>query len=157
MVTEGDEDHTSSYHVISATVLPTESNSSHIVTKMEFQGSGPQAHVYIGTETDIFRVPVQSCSSYSSCCQCVVARDPYCAYDMSTKICASSDSSHALIQDLVGGNSERCAAATGSTDGDTTVPVRTCSGPAPGPGGNTSDGGVAGGATTTGPGEKWYL
>ena len=83
------------HHIIQTTVLAEGSpDSTHFVTKMEQLGSGPDAHIYIGTETDLYRVPVQSCSSHSTCCQCVAARDPYCAYDTSAGYCVPFRTGH---------------------------------------------------------------
>lgn len=108
-------DTTSYYHVIDTTVLSLalDDGLSHKVTKMQLHGEGASAHVYIGTETDIYRVPVQSCSAHTSCCLCVTARDPYCGFVSTAGTCVSlsTSGSQNLVQDLVGGNTDACLAA----------------------------------------------
>ena len=106
---------TSYYHVIDTTILsPAPSdNSSHKVTKMQLYGEGASAHVYIGTETDIYRIPVQSCSAHTSCCECVTTRDPYCGFDKAAGTCVSLSTSNSqnLTRDLVDGNTDVCLAS----------------------------------------------
>lgn len=128
-----------SHHVIQTIILPMDQDSSSLVTKMEFLGSGPNAHIYIGTETDIYRVPVQTCSSYDSCCLCVTSRDPYCAFDTSSGSCTTFDATGqqgALIRDYISGDSGLCASTTGGgvTDvGVESTGTRMCSSSSPPP------------------------
>nr|XP_020652892.1 plexin-B2 [Pogona vitticeps]XP_020652893.1 plexin-B2 [Pogona vitticeps] len=37
-------------------------------------------HLYVMTTNKVFRLPVQECDSYTSCNQCIQARDPYCGW-----------------------------------------------------------------------------
>ena len=120
------------HHVIDTIVLPARPDSSHIVTTMQLLGSGPQAHLYVGTETDIYRVPVQRCDLHDTCCKCVTARDPYCGYDSTTELCAPvSAGTVDLTQDLVAGDMQLCATGVWTTpvdDGGGHIPTTTCVG-----------------------------
>ena len=101
---------------------------------MTLHGNGTSAHIYIGTENGIYRVPTADCERLTDCCSCVSATDPYCTYDISSSSCAavgSTDSNRtSLIQDLARGNSTLCVAAVNvapsdSTNGCTTTNVQT--------------------------------
>ena len=137
---------------------------------MEIYDSGPSAYLYIGTETDIYRVPTQDCASYSTCCQCVAARDPYCAFDAAASEPSGScvavgvaDSSRDLRQDLTNGDTGVCVISaasssvsdetqSGTSDAETTPSKPMCSGGVTPPGGG--GGSVTEGATfATGPGK----
>ena len=49
---------------------------------------GPtQGVVFVGTSEGVVRVPAANCSFYSSCAQCVLARDPFCGWDHVDKAC----------------------------------------------------------------------
>lgn len=41
----------------------------------------PQRSLYVGAASGILQVPLASCARYASCYDCVLARDPYCAWD----------------------------------------------------------------------------
>nr|XP_046159221.1 semaphorin-4A-like [Oncorhynchus gorbuscha] len=45
--------------------------------------------LYVGTSEGVTQVPVSQCSSYKSCAQCVLARDPLCGWDPASGHCAS--------------------------------------------------------------------
>ncbi|XP_071253320.1 semaphorin-4A-like [Salvelinus alpinus] len=45
--------------------------------------------LYVGTSEGVTQVPVAQCSSYKSCAQCVLARDPLCGWDPASGHCAS--------------------------------------------------------------------
>ncbi|XP_019905904.1 semaphorin-4A isoform X2 [Esox lucius] len=78
--------------------------------------------VFVGSSEGVVRVPVSNCSYYGSCAECVLARDPFCAWDHSNKVCAPTIS----IQDQAGQDVER-----GSVQGQCTSPImpRSRSGP----------------------------
>lgn len=40
-----------------------------------------QRSLYVGGATGILQVPLASCSRYTTCYDCILARDPYCAWD----------------------------------------------------------------------------
>lgn len=41
----------------------------------------PQRSLYVGAASGIVQVPLASCTRYASCYDCILARDPYCAWD----------------------------------------------------------------------------
>uniref|UniRef100_A0A8C1Z1U6 SEM4G protein n=1 Tax=Cyprinus carpio TaxID=7962 RepID=A0A8C1Z1U6_CYPCA len=43
--------------------------------------SEKQMSVYVGSPTSVVQLPLSTCSRYSSCFDCVMARDPFCAWD----------------------------------------------------------------------------
>lgn len=40
-----------------------------------------QGTLYVGYSKGVLQVPVANCSVYSTCANCLLARDPYCAWD----------------------------------------------------------------------------
>ena len=110
------------YHVISTTLLGADTR----VTKMLLRGSGTDAHIFIGTENGIYRVPTADCARFTDCCSCVAARDPYCTYDLTSHKClavGSTDSDREnLLQDFAQGNSSLCFAAAMSMDSMSPAP-----------------------------------
>lgn len=83
-----------------------------MVTKMEQYGTGTSAYIFIGTESNIYRIPVQSCSDYTTCVSCIKAKDPYCAFSKHSLSCAPTDQagdSSRYIQDLENGDSSLCS------------------------------------------------
>ena len=110
------------YHVISTTLLGVDTR----VTKMLLRGSGADAHIFVGTENGIYRVPTADCARFTDCCSCVAARDPYCTYDLTSHKClavGSMDSDREnLLQDFTQGNSSLCFAAAMSMGGMSTAP-----------------------------------
>ncbi|POI27178.1 hypothetical protein CIB84_009072 [Bambusicola thoracicus] len=40
-----------------------------------------QRSLYVGAASGVLQVPLASCAKYSSCYDCILARDPYCAWD----------------------------------------------------------------------------
>ena len=104
------------YHISQSMVLkpypPQNTTSLPEITQIKLLGTGPQAHVYVGTTTGIYRVPTSQCGNYTDCCSCVEARDPYCAYDAAAQKCvavgANQGGSSTLIQDVVNGGIGQC-------------------------------------------------
>ena len=95
---------------------------------MLLRGSGADAHIFVGTENGIYRVPTADCARFTDCCSCIAARDPYCTYDLSSHVHAcvavgSADSDgENLLQDVALGNSTLCVAAAMSMEGTSTAP-----------------------------------
>ncbi|RXN20323.1 semaphorin-4A-like isoform X1 [Labeo rohita] len=66
--------------------------------------------LFIGSSEGVFRVPVSNCSAYPNCADCVLARDPFCAWDSETRTCTTvSGIGSNLRQDVENGNvNEQC-------------------------------------------------
>nr|XP_006640154.1 PREDICTED: semaphorin-4E-like [Lepisosteus oculatus]XP_015221016.1 PREDICTED: semaphorin-4E-like [Lepisosteus oculatus]XP_015221017.1 PREDICTED: semaphorin-4E-like [Lepisosteus oculatus]XP_015221018.1 PREDICTED: semaphorin-4E-like [Lepisosteus oculatus]XP_015221019.1 PREDICTED: semaphorin-4E-like [Lepisosteus oculatus]XP_015221020.1 PREDICTED: semaphorin-4E-like [Lepisosteus oculatus]XP_015221021.1 PREDICTED: semaphorin-4E-like [Lepisosteus oculatus]XP_015221022.1 PREDICTED: semaphorin-4E len=75
--------------------------------------SAPKGQLYVGSESGVVQVPLSVCSRYETCLDCVLARDPYCAWDLRTALCTaiprSATASHTdLIQSVRDGDASRC-------------------------------------------------
>lgn len=46
-----------------------------------------QGAVFVGFSGGIWRIPRANCSIYESCVDCVLARDPHCAWDPESRTC----------------------------------------------------------------------
>ncbi|XP_072535544.1 semaphorin-4A isoform X2 [Salminus brasiliensis] len=61
--------------------------------------------VFVGFSEGVIRVPVSNCSFYSSCAECVLARDPFCGWDSQGKACVPVSSMNSrLHQDVENGS-----------------------------------------------------
>uniref|UniRef100_A0A4W5MSB2 Si:ch211-129c21.1 n=1 Tax=Hucho hucho TaxID=62062 RepID=A0A4W5MSB2_9TELE len=45
--------------------------------------------LYAGSEYGAVQMPLSECGRYQSCLDCVLARDPYCGWDLSTGLCSA--------------------------------------------------------------------
>uniref|UniRef100_I3J2X0 Si:ch211-129c21.1 n=1 Tax=Oreochromis niloticus TaxID=8128 RepID=I3J2X0_ORENI len=73
--------------------------------------SSTEGQVYAGSTFGAVQMPVSNCSRYETCVDCILARDPYCAWDLSTKQCSSVNTlspSPDTIQSLKKGDVSQC-------------------------------------------------
>ncbi|XP_029005186.1 semaphorin-4E [Betta splendens] len=73
--------------------------------------SSSKGWLYAGSELGAIQMPVSNCSRHDTCMDCIVARDPYCAWDLSTRQCSSVHSSRPSpdsIQSLKEADVTRC-------------------------------------------------
>ncbi|XP_038150890.1 semaphorin-4D isoform X3 [Cyprinodon tularosa] len=68
--------------------------------------------VYAGSDSGVVQSPTAFCGKYPSCGECVLARDPYCAWDPNTAACvmildAPKEQRRRLIQSL-NGDADKC-------------------------------------------------
>ncbi|XP_059197702.1 semaphorin-4E [Centropristis striata] len=75
--------------------------------------SATKGQLYAGSASGAVQMAVSNCSRYESCVDCVLARDPYCCWDFSSRSCSSvhsfsSSSSNSVIQSLKEGNISQC-------------------------------------------------
>ncbi|XP_016138500.1 semaphorin-4E-like [Sinocyclocheilus grahami] len=93
----------------------------HIIKEVKlFQNAEPidvlrlhQNQLYAGSASGVVQMPVSNCNRYSSCLDCVLARDPYCAWDVPAQRCSRvptspEDGKSNLIQSLKDGDATRC-------------------------------------------------
>ncbi|KAI5092826.1 semaphorin-4E isoform 1 precursor [Silurus meridionalis] len=71
--------------------------------------------LYAGSEEAAAQMPFCACSKYTSCTDCVLARDPYCGWDLVNKSCIAINSIHSdghseVVQSLKDGNATSCPA-----------------------------------------------
>ena len=65
--------------------------------------------MYAGSTSGVVQMPVSNCGRQRSCSDCVLARDPYCAWDLPTARCALVGSGRsAAVQSLVEGDTSKC-------------------------------------------------
>ncbi|KAM9762332.1 semaphorin-4E [Menidia menidia] len=68
--------------------------------------------LYAGSELGAVQMPVSDCSRYKECVDCVLSRDPYCAWEPSSGLCSSVSSlyrpSDSAVQSLKEGDVSRC-------------------------------------------------
>ncbi|XP_010773494.1 semaphorin-4C-like, partial [Notothenia coriiceps] len=62
-------------------------------------------YLYIGSRSEVLQLPLANCSRYQSQPDCLLARDPYCAWDSEGRACVRIDlhrgSTSSLSQDLM--------------------------------------------------------
>lgn len=64
--------------------------------------------VLVGSSEGVASVPVSHCAHYQSCAECVLARDPFCAWDSTERVCVRvSSDKHQLLQDVDAGNATK--------------------------------------------------
>lgn len=54
----------------------------------------PQGVLYVGTSEGVTAVPVANCSTYTTCSQCLLARDPLCGWSRASRACARVHGGH---------------------------------------------------------------
>ncbi|MEE6491652.1 hypothetical protein FKM82_016320 [Ascaphus truei] len=100
-------------------VLVNNGIGSHIIEELQLLPSSEPIQnlllaadkgvLYIGHATGILQVPLTNCSVYGSCFDCVLARDPYCAWDRDMQRCQqiqpkSERTVNSWLQDIESGN-----------------------------------------------------
>ncbi|KAM9357614.1 semaphorin-4E [Symphorus nematophorus] len=74
--------------------------------------SSNKGQLYAGSESGAIQMPVSNCSRYDTCVDCILARDPYCAWDFTSQQCSSvnslSSTSPYAIQSLRDGDVSQC-------------------------------------------------
>ncbi|KAK2907034.1 hypothetical protein Q8A67_006019 [Cirrhinus molitorella] len=93
----------------------------HIIEEVKlFENAEPidvlrlhQNRLYAGSASGVVQMPVSNCSRYSSCLDCVLARDPYCAWESPAQRCSRvatspENAESNLIQSLKNGDATRC-------------------------------------------------
>uniref|UniRef100_A0A8C8JCK2 Uncharacterized protein n=1 Tax=Oncorhynchus tshawytscha TaxID=74940 RepID=A0A8C8JCK2_ONCTS len=73
--------------------------------------SSSTGQLYAGSDFGAVQIPLSDCGRYELCLDCVLGRDPYCGWDLSTGICsavASSSSDTNMIQSLKDGDISKC-------------------------------------------------
>ncbi|XP_059836231.1 semaphorin-4A-like isoform X1 [Hypanus sabinus] len=83
--------------------------------------------LYIGSSTGVLRVAVSNCSAYPSCGECVLSRDPYCAWDNSSLVCRETrNKTHRQdwLQDIENADAATlCSSQPVKADSRTQIPI----------------------------------
>ncbi|XP_077187755.1 semaphorin-4E-like [Paroedura picta] len=70
--------------------------------------------LYAGSASQLVQLPLETCTSYQCCFDCVLARDPYCAWSLLLRSCIAVTGQHRGLQDLIqslsDGDASRCPA-----------------------------------------------
>ncbi|NWS73317.1 SEM4G protein, partial [Crotophaga sulcirostris] len=74
--------------------------------------SHAQRSLYVGAASGVLQVPLASCARYGSCYDCILARDPYCAWDGRACVATATADSTGLVQDIESGN-KGCRSSSG--------------------------------------------
>ncbi|XP_062049642.1 semaphorin-4A isoform X1 [Lepus europaeus] len=94
----------------------SEDSSAHLVEEIQlFPRQEPvrnlqlvpaQDAVFVGSSAGVWRVPRANCSVYESCVDCILARDPHCAWHLESQMCRflSAPSLNTWKQDMKRGN-----------------------------------------------------
>ncbi|XP_004589088.2 semaphorin-4A [Ochotona princeps] len=94
----------------------SEDNGAHLVEEIQLlPGQEPvrnlhldasQGAVFVGSSAGVWRIPRANCSVYESCVDCILARDPHCAWDPQTQVCRflSAPNLSSWKQDMERGN-----------------------------------------------------
>ncbi|XP_051875926.1 semaphorin-4D isoform X2 [Pristis pectinata] len=97
-------------------------NEMHIIEELHiFSVSEPvqtlllskedRRYIYAGSHSGVVQVPVAFCEKYKTCTDCILARDPYCAWDPQNKSCIwimkNNDHKNNLLQ-FLNGNATVC-------------------------------------------------
>ncbi|XP_053134435.1 semaphorin-4A [Hemicordylus capensis] len=80
--------------------------------------SSGKGTLYVGYSEGVLQIPLANCSVYQSCADCVLARDPYCAWDRRSHKCRdvrdASEDAGDWLQDIENGSPDaRCPRGTG--------------------------------------------
>ncbi|XP_075758975.1 semaphorin-4E-like isoform X2 [Pelodiscus sinensis] len=74
--------------------------------------SSKKGLLYVGSPSQVVQLPVSVCSRYKYCLDCVLARDPYCAWSKSFEKCIpvanQTGDLHDLIQNVKNGDPSKC-------------------------------------------------
>ncbi|KAM6469914.1 semaphorin-4D isoform 1-T2 [Liasis olivaceus] len=96
-------------HIIEETQLFPKFDS--IQTLLLSSKKGKQ-YLYAGSNTGVVQSPVAFCEKYSTCVDCVLARDPYCAWNPHKSLCIDtfkeSETNRDWIQNI-GGDASSCS------------------------------------------------
>ncbi|XP_066511837.1 semaphorin-4E-like [Hoplias malabaricus] len=82
--------------------------------------SNSTGQLYAGSEVAAAQMPLSSCGHYKSCLDCVLARNPYCGWDLTAEYCTAVSSTRPdtpsdVVQSLREGNASRCPSIKNST------------------------------------------
>ncbi|XP_066474534.1 semaphorin-4D isoform X1 [Tiliqua scincoides] len=95
-------------HIVEETQLFP--NFEPIQTLLLSSKKGKQ-YLYAGSSVGVVQTPLAFCDKYSSCFDCVLARDPYCAWNPHTSVCVDilkgSEAEKDWIQNM-GGDASSC-------------------------------------------------
>nr|XP_009676819.1 PREDICTED: semaphorin-4E-like [Struthio camelus australis] len=82
------------------------------------QLSSKKGMLYVGSQSQVVQLPVSECHQYKYCLDCVLARDPYCAWSQSSNECVlltnQTGDTKNLIQSVKYGDASSCLSVENS-------------------------------------------
>ncbi|KAM9439182.1 semaphorin-4E-like isoform 1-T2 [Clarias gariepinus] len=93
---------------------------AHSVPVKILRLSTTMGQLYAGSDVAAVQMPLSSCDHYTSCMDCVLARDPFCGWDLISNSCVAinsiqPDTHSEVVQSLRDGKASRCPAVESST------------------------------------------
>uniref|UniRef100_A0A8B9PUE4 Semaphorin 4C n=1 Tax=Apteryx owenii TaxID=8824 RepID=A0A8B9PUE4_APTOW len=72
--------------------------------------AGRKKLLFAGSRFQVAQLPLADCSRYQSCTDCVLARDPYCAWSRNTSLCVHAEGLNGsqLVQDVLSSDTRAC-------------------------------------------------
>ncbi|XP_062452769.1 semaphorin-4C [Rhea pennata] len=72
--------------------------------------AGRKKLLFAGSRFQVAQLPLADCSRYQSCTDCVLARDPYCAWSRNASLCVRAEGLNGsqLVQDVLSSDTRAC-------------------------------------------------
>ncbi|XP_068130980.1 semaphorin-4C-like [Hyperolius riggenbachi] len=72
--------------------------------------SSQMSFLFAGSPSGLVQLPLADCSKYRSCADCVLARDPFCAWNVNLSRCVHSEENYGdlLLQDIESSDTSMC-------------------------------------------------
>ncbi|XP_067168423.1 semaphorin-4C [Apteryx mantelli] len=72
--------------------------------------AGRKKLLFAGSRFQVAQLPLADCSRYQSCTDCVLARDPYCAWSRNASLCVHAEGLNGsqLVQDVLSSDTHAC-------------------------------------------------
>ncbi|XP_064353786.1 semaphorin-4C [Dromaius novaehollandiae] len=72
--------------------------------------AGRKKLLFAGSRFQVAQLPLADCSRYQSCTDCVLARDPYCAWSRNASLCVHAEGLNGsqLVQDVLSSDTRAC-------------------------------------------------
>ncbi|XP_054036868.1 semaphorin-4C [Rissa tridactyla] len=72
--------------------------------------AGRKKLLFAGSRFQVAQLPLADCGRYQSCTDCVLARDPYCAWSRNASLCVRTDGLNGsqLVQDVLSSDTRAC-------------------------------------------------
>ncbi|KAL5509070.1 hypothetical protein EMCRGX_G004353 [Ephydatia muelleri] len=81
------------------------------VRQMVIRQQDEEKYLFVNTNNGVYKLPLQRCSQYSNCSNCMASRDPYCVWNVNTHKCVryTSDlNTSMLYQNITSGTHMGC-------------------------------------------------
>ncbi|XP_064387037.1 semaphorin-4B-like isoform X2 [Halichondria panicea] len=62
-------------------------NSSEDIQALRIEEVGSEKKIFVSTQSEVYQLPIERCSRFTSCSTCVGARDPHCVWHAGNNAC----------------------------------------------------------------------